>query len=101
MGKYGGGRLPSHGQSPMFEKASSRHNSRSWMQSAHMPLVVLVMIATWAVAGFGYIAWSVSRGTKAQLPDYLFEPVLISYSYFEKDAMQVSGPGLPNSKKMH
>lgn len=93
MGKYTGGRLISHGHSPMLEKASSRHNSRSWTQSAHMPLVMLVMIALWAAAGFGYIAWSVSRGTKAQLPDYMSEPVLISYSYFEKDAIQVSDPG--------
>jgi hypothetical protein len=91
MGKYSSGRLISHGQSTLLEKASGRNsNSRSWTQSVRMPLVMLVMIALWAAAGFGYIAWSVSRGTKAQLPDYMFEPVLISYSYFEKDAIQVS-----------
>jgi hypothetical protein len=90
MGKHSSsGRLISHAN---YEKGSSRHNSRSWERLAHLPqlpLFLLLMIALWGAVGFGFIAWRVSRSSRPQLPDYMFAPVLVSYSYFEKDAIQV------------
>lgn len=92
MGKHShnSGRLISHAQ---YEKASSRHSSRGWWerlaQLPQLPLFLLLMIALWAAVGFGFIAWRVGRSSSPQLPDYMFAPVLVSYSYFEKDAIQV------------
>lgn len=89
MGKSSSRGLLGHGHS-LYDKVSSRHNSsRSLAQLPQLPLFLLLMIALWAAVGFGYVAWKVSRTARPQLPDYMFEPVVISYSYFEKDAIQV------------
>lgn len=90
MGKHSSSRLISHGQTLYDKVSSSRHNSRGLAQLPQLPLFLLLMIALWAAVGFGYVAWKVSRTSRPQLPDYMFDPVLISYSYFEKDAIQVS-----------
>lgn len=86
-------RLISHGHS-LYDKfgggGSSRgSSSRALAHVPQLPLFLLLMIALWAAVGCGYIALRVSRTGRPQLPGYLFEPVLISYSYFEKDAIQV------------
>jgi hypothetical protein len=85
-------RLISHGHS-LYDKygpsSRSGSSSRALAQVPQLPLFLLLMIALWAAVGCGYVMWRVSRASRPQLPGYLFEPVLISYSYFEKDAIQV------------
>lgn len=91
MPKYNS-RLVSHGHFPIYDKPGSRRNSRasSVLRLPQLPVVLLLLIATWAVLGVGFIAWRMTSAPRPQLPGYMFEPVLISYSYFEKDAIQVS-----------
>jgi hypothetical protein len=89
MGKSSSRGLVGHS---LYDKVSNRHNSsssRGLPQLPQLPLFLLLMIALWAAVGFGYVAWKMSRTARPQLPDYMFEPVLISYSYFEKDPIQV------------
>jgi len=87
------GRLVSHG--PIYDKGSSSRRSNSsrilqqLSQLPQLPTVLLLLITVWAALGTGYIAWRLTRSGKPQLPEYMFEPVLISYSYFEKDTLQV------------
>lgn len=90
------GRLVTHG--PIYDKgSSSRHSNSSRIlqlsQLPQLPTVLLLLITVWAALGTGYIAWRLTRSGKPQLPEYMFEPVLISYSYFEKDALQVRATG--------
>lgn len=85
-------RLISHGHS-LYDKfgggGGRRSSSRALAHVPQLPLFLLLMIALWAAVGCGYVALRVSRKGRPQLPGYLLEPVLISYSYFEKDAIQV------------
>lgn len=87
---FGGIRHP-HNQQP---RNASRLQQLLQLQKGHLPLLLLLLVAVWAVLGCGYIAWNVAAGgggsgRHRRLPEYMYEPVLVSYAYFEKDPIQV------------
>lgn len=77
---YGGSSIPSFCEWP---------GNRGRSVLPQLQFILLLLIAAWAVLGIGFLGWKLSAAPKPQLPTYMSEPVLISYSYFEKDAIQV------------
>lgn len=53
--------------------------------SSRITDIIMVLAAAWAVVYVLYLFWPQGR---ERYPEYMFEPVLISYAYFEKDAIQ-------------
>lgn len=47
--------------------------------------LLLVLAAAWAVV---YMVYMFLPQSRQRYPEYMYEPVLISYAYFEKDAIQ-------------
>jgi hypothetical protein len=88
--------LGAHGSSsiPFYERPGTAARPRGAAAGGRggglqLPVLLLLALAAAWAASLALLAWRLSSGSRPQLPRFMLEPVLISYAYFEKDAMQV------------
>jgi len=76
---------------PVLATHQGHHHGRKQPRSGGFAVsdILLVLATLWAV---GLLLYMVAPRHRPKVPEYLMDPVLISYSYFEKDLIQVSQP---------